>query len=70
MSDAPDSLVLRMLGRMDDKLDRVLSELTDIKPRVPALQEATAGVDRRIDRMDLRLDRIERRLDLVDTPQP
>lgn len=63
-----------MLRRMDEKLDRVLAELGDIKPRLTSLERQTgelrvdmAGQSGRLDRIETRLDRIERRLDLVDT---
>jgi hypothetical protein len=72
----PDNIVLTMLRRMDEKLDRVADDLHDIKVRVTALEEgqaklllAVAGTNRRIDGIELRLDRIERRLNLTETSQ-
>ena len=73
MSDEPDNLVLRMLRRIDEKLDRVLGELSDIKPRLTSLERQMgdfrvdmAGQAARLDRIDVRLDRIERRVDIVN----
>jgi hypothetical protein len=51
---------------MDEKLDRLIDEVRDLKVRATSLEENQAGLQRRMDRFDMRLDRIERRLDLVD----
>ena len=61
----PVDLTLNMLRRIDEKLDRVVEDVRDIKVRVTAIEEAQAGIHRRLDRVDTRLDRIER-LELVD----
>ncbi len=73
MPDEPDNLTLRTLRRMDEKLDRVLGDVADMKFRLTSLERQSAevrldiaGVSSCLDRMDVRLDRIERRLDLVD----
>ena len=75
MAKEPDNLVLEMLRRLDQKVDRVVEDLQDLKLRVTGVEErlagvemSVAGVQRRIDRIEQRLDRIEKRLDLVDTP--
>jgi DNA repair ATPase RecN len=65
MAEAVD-LTLNMLRRIDEKLDRVVEDVRDIKVRVTAIEEGQAGIHRRLDRVDTRLDRIERRLELVD----
>ncbi|MDQ0392697.1 hypothetical protein J3R73_002489 [Labrys monachus] len=74
MNDEPDSLILRMLCRMDAKLDRMVEDLGDLKTRVGNLETEVAhvhvqmtGLSVRIDRIEGRLDRIERRLDLVES---
>jgi hypothetical protein len=71
----PENLTLVYLRRIDEKLDRVIADVQDLKVRVTLLEErfatqeaAIAGVNRRIDRVEQRLDRIERRLDLVEGP--
>jgi DNA repair ATPase RecN len=66
MSDQPDNIMLVYLRRIDEKLDRVIDDVNDLKVRVTNVEEGLAGVHRRLDRGDARLDRIERRLDLVD----
>jgi chromosome segregation ATPase len=81
LSDEPDSLILRLLRRIDDKVDRLIESVGDLKGRVTSLEERTsrvqaelasihsdfAGQSVRIDRIEGRLERIERRLDLSET---
>lgn len=71
MSDQPDNIVLIYLRRIDEKLDRVIGDVQDLKRRVTSLEENTArlhqdyaGLQLRMDRMESRLDHIERALDL------
>ena len=66
MTDGPDSLILQLLRRMDEKLDRVGGDVHDLKVRVTGVEEGVAGIHRRLDRLDGRVERIERRLDLVE----
>jgi hypothetical protein len=63
-----DAAIRVYLGCIDEKLDRVIADLGDIKLRVTSLEENQAGLQRRMDRFDVRLDRIERRLNLVEVP--
>ena len=65
MSGEPDNIVLIYLRRLDEKVDRLLDEMRDVKGRLTGVEENLAAVHRRI---DLRIDRIERRLDLTDAP--
>lgn len=74
MADTPDSLVLTYLRRLDEKVDRVLGDVQDLKHRMTSLEGQMAGVrsdmaamSGRIDRIEGRLDRIERRLELLPT---
>jgi hypothetical protein len=69
MADDPDNIVLVYLRRFDEKLDRVIDDVRELKGRMTALEEAVVGIQRRMDRLDLRLDRVEKRLDLVDLPR-
>ena len=64
----PDNIVLTYLRRIDEKVDRVIDDMRDVKVRLTAVEEAIVGVNRRVDRIEARLDRIERRLNLVDVP--
>lgn len=66
MAEEPDNIVLVMLRRMDEKLDRVIDDLHDVKVRLTAVEEGLNVVQRRIDRLEIRVERIEKRLDLVD----
>jgi len=63
----PDNVALVYLRRIDEKVDRVIEDVRDIKFRVTNLEEGQAGI-LRLDRVNARLDRIERRLDLVELP--
>jgi hypothetical protein len=71
----PESLVLRYLRNIDEKLDRTIMRIDDLTARVAAVEAAfavlvtlTTNVHSRLDRFDTRLDRIERRLGLLETP--
>jgi site-specific recombinase len=78
MSEEVESLVLRYLRRIDEKVDRLAGDVSDLKLRmtnceqqIAALSAMASGqyasVSTRLDRIEARLDRIERRLDLVET---
>jgi archaellum component FlaC len=66
MADEPDNILLQYMRRFDEKLDRVIDEMLDVKVRLTAVEEGLAGINRRLDRLEVRVERIERRLDLVD----
>jgi len=68
MAVEPENIVLQYLRRFDEKLDRVIDEMLDVKVRLTAVEEGVAGVNRRLDRLEVRVERIERRLDLVEQP--
>jgi len=53
MADEPDNLFLQYLGRFDQKLDRVVDEMLDVKVRLNAVEEGFAAVDRRLDRLEI-----------------
>ena len=65
MGGESDNIVLIYLRLLDEKVDRLLDEMRDVKVRLTGVEENPAGVHRRI---DLRIDRIERRLDLTVAP--
>ena len=67
MSSEPDNVTLIYLRRIDEKVDRLIDDVNDLKGRLAGVEENLAGVHCRIDRLDLRVERIERRLDLVDS---
>jgi hypothetical protein len=60
MMPEPDNVALVYLRRIDEKVDRVIDDVRDIKFRVTNLEEGQAGIQRRLDRVEARLDRIER----------
>ena len=77
MSDAPDNLVLVYLRRLDEKLDRVAADVSELKTRMTSVEQQVANLaatqashyailSTRLDRVETRLDRIERRLDLAE----
>jgi septal ring factor EnvC (AmiA/AmiB activator) len=73
MAQDPENLTLRMLRKMDEKLDRLLNEQADMKLRRSSLEQKTAivitdiaRIDTRLDGFETRLARIEKRLDLVE----
>jgi len=75
MADEPDNIVLRYLRSIDQKVDRLMGDVDDLKVRMTGVERglasvemSIAGVQHRIDRVEQRLDRIEKRLDLVDSP--
>ena len=66
MADDPDSTVLRMLRRRDEKIDRIAADTADLKVRMTSVEANLAALNGLIDCLDARVERIERRLDLVD----
>jgi len=63
---------LAYLRRIDEKVDRLISDVQDLKARMTSLESQVAhlhldfaGQSARIDRIETRLDRIERRLELT-----
>lgn len=66
MADDSESLTLRYLRRLDEKLDRLIDDIGDLKARTTAVEEGLTGVNRRIDRVESRMDRIGRRLNLQE----
>ena len=49
MTTEPDTIVLQYLRRFDEKLDRVVDEMQDVKVRLTSLEEGLAGINRRLD---------------------
>ena len=66
MAQEVDNVVPVMLRKIDERTDRMASDLQDLKTRVTSIEEGLAGVNRRLDRLDNRVERIERRLELTD----
>lgn len=77
MPDGTNAFILRMLGRIEEKLDRMLADVSDIKASLSNIERHVDGIraDRqsrhaaivmRRDRVEGHLAPIERRLDLMD----
>ena len=66
---ADDNLVLHYLRAIDQKLDRVVADVHDIKVHTTNVVEGTAALNQCFDRIEDRRDRIEKRLELHDPPQ-
>lgn len=71
MSDEPDSIVLRFLRKLDEKIDRLdgrqlemTAELRSIKTHLSAFMQGELSQDSSIASILSRLEKIERRLDL------
>lgn len=76
MSDEPDNLTLRYLRRLDEKMDRLADQVSDLSADVRGIKSHMAGFmqnevaqDGALASIKQRLDRIERRLDLQE-PRP
>lgn len=69
MSDEPDSLVLRYLRRIDERLERLETDfrlrMGALEARFGALEARFSGIEARQAETENRLERIERRLDLT-----
>lgn len=73
MTGAEQTSIMRYLRRLDEKVDRALDDLREIKQRLSSVEVSVAHLrgefaaqSGRIDRLENRLDRIEQRLDLRD----
>jgi archaellum component FlaC len=66
MAKEPDSIVLAILRKIDQRTERMTEDLQDLKVGVTSVEEGLAGVNRRLDRLDHRVERIEQRLELSD----
>jgi len=66
MADEPDNLVVRYLRRLDEKADRLLDDMREVKQRLSSVEVSVAHLhgdfaaqSGRIDKLENRLDRIE-----------
>ncbi len=64
--ETPESLTLRYLRRLDEKLDRVLNDIAELRTRTGAMERGLAELSGRVDRLTDRVERIERRLELSE----
>jgi septation ring formation regulator EzrA len=61
--DTSENVTLVYLRRLDEKIDRLGTDMREVKERLGMLEHQYASVSRRLDTLD-QLERIERRLDL------
>ncbi len=66
MAKEPENVVLILLRKIDERTERMASDLQDLKTRMTSVEEGLVGVHRRLDRLEGRVERIERRLELTD----
>ncbi len=66
MADQPDSIVLAILRKVDQRTERMAEAIQDLKTRMTSVEEGLAGVNRRLDWLEVPVDRIEKRLELSD----
>ena len=66
MAKEPENVVLILLRKIDERTERMASDLQDLKTRMTSVEEGLVGVNRRLDRLEVRVERIERRLELTD----
>ncbi len=62
----PDQLILRLLRSIDQKVDGLRDDMSEVKTRIGILEQQYASLSNRIDRIEHRLDRIERRLEIAE----
>jgi hypothetical protein len=68
MADDLKEFVHERFRRTDEKLDKVLEVLVEMRTTEAGMLQILAALDARQLRMEARLDRIERRLELADAP--
>jgi len=80
MADEPENMTLVYLRRLDGKLDRVITDMDEMKIRLARLEEGqarhrrdqagdaetVAHLQTQMDRMRTEVDRINRRLDIQE----
>ena len=65
VSDRPDNLILVYLRRIDQKVDGLREDMSEVKERLGHLEGQYSSMPRPVGRLGDRLDRIERRLDIA-----
>jgi predicted nucleic acid-binding Zn-ribbon protein len=69
MSDQPDNILLIYMRRLDQKLDRLVDDVSDLKLRVSGVEAEIGRLRVDIAGVNSRLDRLEHRIDLLDRRQ-
>lgn len=68
MADEPDNLTLRMLRKIDARLDAIEARLSEITGTQSAMLQLMTAQDARLSRIESDLSRVQRRLDLNEAP--
>jgi hypothetical protein len=68
MADDLKEFVHERFRRTDEKLDKVLEVLVEMRTTQAGMLQILSAHDNHLLRIEGRLDRIEKRLDLVDAP--
>jgi hypothetical protein len=66
MADQLDSLVLRYLRQIDQKVDGLADEVKELKVRAGRIETSLAQVQVHLAERSVRMDRIEDRLDRIE----
>ena len=59
MTEEHDSLILRMLRRLDEQMSGLREDNREIKSRLGIIVQQYASLSNRVDRIELKIDRIE-----------
>jgi predicted nuclease with TOPRIM domain len=70
MADNVENLVLEMLRRLDQKVDRVAEDVREVRSTQAAMSQLLASHDNHMLRVEDRLGRMETRLELHDPAIP
>ncbi len=66
VTEEPDSLILRMLRRLDEQMSGLREDNREIKSRLGNFEQQYASLSNGVDRIEVKIDRIERRLELAE----
>ena len=55
MASEVENMTLVYLRRLDQKIDRLIDDVSDLKIRVTSVEEGLAGIHRRLDRFEARM---------------
>ena len=70
MADEPDNLILRYLRRLDEKVDRLLDDMREVKQRLSSVEVSVAHLHGDFAEQSGRIDKLENRLDRIEhTPK-
>jgi vacuolar-type H+-ATPase subunit D/Vma8 len=53
MSDESNNLVLHYLRRINERIDRLIDDISHLRRRLNAVEERVLGITRRLDLIDL-----------------